>query len=159
MSSYQQFVSEHIRNAPGANQREKMANVAAMWRKHKAQRGQGMAAMQGGAAAKKPAMKGGEVMLQGGAVRRPRKMRVAAVAPSSLRGGAVDPALALGASNELAGEGIFDIIGAPFKAIGHLVGAGMEDEDEPALEGGSWKKAGQVVGTLAPIAGLAAMML
>ncbi len=47
-SEYQNFVSAHIRTAPGATQTERMQSVAAMWRNRNQQTGRGMTSMSGG---------------------------------------------------------------------------------------------------------------
>lgn len=81
-SKYNDFVSRHIRSAPGANQKEKMRAVAAAWRKHKAAGGH-----------------------HGGAATAPARRRARVVAPAAgelFKGGGLDE-YTLGA-NQLGGS-------------------------------------------------------
>lgn len=101
MSLYSEFVRQHIRSAPGSNQKEKMQAVARMWQQQKGhigakKRGKGTGSdIEGGDATMQGnGMQGGCANCQGGSGRKRRKGR---------RGGALEGGELEG--GELAGGG------------------------------------------------------
>lgn len=149
MSAYTDFVKKHIRTVPGANQKEKMKAVAALWRKHKA--GNGL--LKGGSVKKlggkkgmckvasvaDPGIEGGE-MMSGGCVQHGSTHR-------RMQGGSVHP---LGAANQIGG--------GPLGALTSLLGLGVADQ--PVMEGGNiLDTIGGIAKTVGPFVPLAMLAL
>ena len=150
MSAYTDFVREHIRSAPGATQKEKMRNVAAMWRKHKGGKTQaGKGALLQGGCCDEPKQSGNgarkhksnKSKLVGGSGKR------VAAAEALFEGGMVD----LRPANEVGVQGGQGILGDLFPPA-RLFGLGADEED---MDGGkvSFNDVVNGIGSVAKTAG------